>query len=417
MPATTEDLLDASRRELLDLSTRNRLLSIPVSSSSARLVAVRDEISEQVFRLLVAEKKTFSFLPRHASAGGNALTKSGESEDLDLLEDPVLSQPGVESRDEEIDEATGLPKRHVDCRLQTSLSSEGLQRRLLDLYHDSRAMIEEAGVNILYLALGHLQWLEAEATDTTRYAPLILIPVELSRKTASEKFVLRWTEEDIVENLSLYAKLKEDFDIDLPEFEDGEDFDIAAYFNAVLKAVAGVPGWEVQPDEITLGFFSFAKFLMFRDLDPKTWPTPEHLVNQPLVSGLLQDGFPVQSENFYTDDSQLDELIPVAKLDHVVDADFTQTLAIESVRQGRSMVVQGPPGTGKSQSITNIIATAVMDGKRVLFVAEKLAALQVVQRRLQKEGLGALCLELHSNKSNKKSVIEEIGKTWTLGRP
>ena len=138
---------------------------------------------------------------------------------------------------------------------------------------------------------------------------------------------------------------------------------------------------------------------------------------QPLISGLLQDGFPVQSENFFTDDSQLDDLIPVAKLDHVVDADFTQTLAIESVRQGRSMVVQGPPGTGKSQSITNIIATAVMDGKRVLFVAEKLAALQVVQRRLQKEGLGALCLELHSNKSNKKTVIEEIGKTWTLGRP
>jgi KaiC/GvpD/RAD55 family RecA-like ATPase len=96
-------------------------------------------------------------------------------------------------------------------------------------------------------------------------------------------------------------------------------------------------------------------------------------------------------------------MIPVAKLDHVVDADSTQTLAIESVRQGRSMVVQGPPGTGKSQSITNIIATAVMDGKRVLFVAEKLAALQVVQRRLQNEGLGAPCLELHSNKSKKKT--------------
>lgn len=416
MPATTEDLLNSSRRELLDLSTRNRLLSIPVDSSSARIVSVRDEISEQVYRLLVAEKKAFSFLPGRSSAG-SAPTESGETGDIGLLESPVLAQPGTEGRDEEIDEATGLPKRHVDCKLQTSLTSEGLQRRLLDLYHDSRAMIEEAGVNILYLALGHLQWYEADAADTPRYAPLILVPVELSRKTASEKFILRWTEEDIVENLSLYAKLKEDFDIELPEFEDGEDFDIAAYFEAIAKAIKGVKGWEVQADEITLGFFSFAKFLMFRDLDPKTWPNPSQLINQPLVAGLLQDGFPVQSENFFTDDSQLDELIPVAKLDHVVDADFTQTLAIESVRQGRSMVVQGPPGTGKSQSITNIIATAVMDGKRVLFVAEKLAALQVVQRRLQKEGLGALCLELHSNKSNKKLVIEEIGKTWTLGRP
>ena len=131
----------------------------------------------------------------------------------------------------------------------------------------------------------------------------------------------------------------------------------------------------------------------------------------------MQDGFPAQSENAFSDECQLDELIPVAKLDHVVDADATQTLAIESVRQGRSMVVQGPPGTGKSQSITNIIATAVLDGKKVLFVAEKLAALQVVQRRLQREGLGAICLELHSNKSNKKAVIEELGRTWNLGRP
>ena len=417
MPATIEDLLNSGRRELLDLSTRNRLLSIPVDSSSARIISVRDEISEQAYRLLVTQKKAFSFLPGRSSAGTSGPPEFGGTGDIGLFEGPVLAQPDTETHGEEIDEATGLPKRHVDCKLQTPLTSEGLQHRLLDFYHDSRAMIEEAGVNILYLALGHLRWYEADAADTPRYAPLILVPVELSRRSASEKFLLRWTEEDIVENLSLYAKLKEDFGIDLPEFEGGEDFDIAKYFDAVSKAIAGVKAWEVQSDEITLGFFSFAKFLMFRDLDPKSWPNPSLLINQPLVAGLLQDGFPVQSENFFTDDSQLDELIPVAKLDHVVDADFTQTLAIESVRQGRSMVVQGPPGTGKSQSITNIIATAVMDGKRVLFVAEKLAALQVVQRRLQREGLGALCLELHSNKSNKKLVIEEIGKTWSLGRP
>ena len=200
MPATTEDLLNSSRRELLDLSTRNRLLSIPVDSSSARIISVRDEISEQVYRLLVAKKKAFSFLPGRSSADSSALTKSSENGNTELFEAPVLAQPGTESRDEEIDEASTLPKRNVECRLQTSLTSEGLQRRLLDLYHDSRAMIDEAGVNILYLALGHLQWLEADAADTPRYDPLILVPVELSRKTASEIFILSWTEEDIVEN-------------------------------------------------------------------------------------------------------------------------------------------------------------------------------------------------------------------------
>jgi len=155
---------------------------------------------------------------------------------------------------------------------------------------------------------------------------------------------------------------------------------------------------------------------MYRDLDPTNWPKPALLVQQQFIRGLLQDGFPAP-ESFLPDDVHLDDVIPVSKLDHVVDADASQTLAIEEVRQGRSLVIQGPPGTGKSQSITNLIATAVLDGKKVIFVAEKLAALEVVKRRLEREGLGALCLELHSNKSNKRAVIEEIGRTWKLGRP
>ncbi|WDT76015.1 MAG: AAA domain-containing protein [Candidatus Manganitrophus sp.] len=102
---------------------------------------------------------------------------------------------------------------------------------------------------------------------------------------------------------------------------------------------------------------------------------------------MLQDGFP-KSEPLVSEETNLDEIIPASRLDHVVDADSSQALAIEMVRQGRSLVIQGPPGTGKSQSITNIIATAVLDGKKVLFVAEKLAALEVVKRRLEKESLG-----------------------------
>ena len=406
----TEELLSTSRQELLDLSTRNRLLSIPVDSKSARIIQVRDELSDQVFRLLVSDKKSFDFLP-----GRPSTTKSNQSEpgieDTDIFGERGLPQP-----DDEIDALTGLARRHVDCRLQTAFSPEGLQRRLLDLYHDSRTMIEEQGVNILYLALGHLKWFEAEDAETARYAPLILVPVELSRKSASEKFILKWTGDDIEENLSLENKLKQDFDIELPSFPEEDDFDATKYFGMVETAISGAKGWKVLANDITLGFFSFAKFLMFRDLDPKNWPHPAHLLEQKFITGLLQDGFP-QSHSIFSDDSYLDDLIPVARLDHVVDADGTQTQAIESVRHGRSLVIQGPPGTGKSQSITNIIATAVLDGKRVLFIAEKLAALEVVKRRLEREGLSPICLELHSNKSNKRTVIEEIGRTWKLGRP
>ena len=239
---------------------------------------------------------------------------------------------------------------------------------------------------------------------------------ELGSKTASEKFHIQWREEEIEENLSLRAKLDADFGIKLPEFPDEDDIDPLKYFRAVSKSIADAKGWEVVPNAITLGFFSFAKFLMYRDLDAENWPEPDKLLKHPFITGLIQDGFP-GSDSILAEDAHLDEIIPAARLDHVVGADSSQTRAIEIVRQGHSLVIQGPPGTGKSQSIANLISSAILDGKKVLFVAEKLAALEVVKRRLEREGLGPLCLELHSNKSHKRAVNEEIGRTWKLGRP
>jgi very-short-patch-repair endonuclease len=408
--ASIRDLLNRSREELLDLSTRNRLLSIP-KSKSARVVRVQDEFSEEVFRHLVVEKKALSFLPgKDTETTNDQLTLAGEGAPSEG--DVGLPQP------EEDESAEGPSHRHTALRLQTALSPEGLQRRLLALYRDARTMVEEQGVNILYLALGQLKWHEVDRSDTPLYAPLVLIPVELQRKTASERFYVRWLEEDIQENLSLQAKLRVDFGIELPPFSADEDFSPTDYFGEVAKAIgdAKSKGWEVLPDAISLGFFSFAKFLMYRDLDPENWPDGELLVSHPLIAGLLVNGFP-PSEPLWANAADLDQLIPAARLDHVVDADSSQTVAIEMVRQGRNLVIQGPPGTGKSQSITNIIAAAVLDGKKVLFVAEKLAALQVVKRRLEHEGLGPACLELHSNKAKKRTVIEEIGRTWQLGRP
>jgi hypothetical protein len=217
--------------------------------------------------------------------------------------------------------------------------------------------------------MGRLKWFEAEKVDIPRHAPLILVPVQLQRRSALDRFTLKWREEDVQENLSLAAKLNSEFGIELPKFPLEEDLVPSLYCEAVAIAVAGQRGWQVQVDAMTLGFFSFAKFLMYRDLDPRAWPDPAQLLSQPALGGLLRDGFPAVDRPL-TEDLDLDELIPAARLDHVVDADGSQTLAIEMVRQGRSLVMQGPPGTGKSQSITNVIATAVLDGKKVLFVAE-----------------------------------------------
>lgn len=415
MAFSINELLDRSRKELLDLSTRNRLLSIPVDSKSARVVYIHDELSEQILKLLVVDKKSFTFLPgqrKQDLPDDSSQLVLGGVESEELYEESDLPQPDGEDGGP----AASPAKRHLDTRLQTSLSPEGLQRRLLYLYRNAQAMIEEQGVNILYLALGHLRWFEAEQTDTPRYAPLILVPVELERKTASERFHLRWNEDDLQENISLREKLRADFGIEMPPFPDDDAFNPTQYFDSVSRATGAGKGWEVIPNAATLGFFSFAKFLMYRDLDSDSWPEDKSLAEHPFITALLQDGFP-QGEPLLSEDAQLDEIIPASRLDHIVDADSSQTRAIELVRQGRSLVIQGPPGTGKSQSITNIVAMAVLEGKRVLFVAEKLAALEVVKRRLEREGLGPLCLELHSNKANKHAVIQEIGRTWKLGRP
>lgn len=405
---STKEVLQAQRRVLLDLTYRNRLLSLPKKPSS-RTVVVHDELSLQVVPTLL-DKKSMSFASLPGGVEEDALTTDEAAPEAD---DAFLAQP-----DDEIDVSTGLASRHTDTRLQTKLKSEHLQKRLLEIFYDSRTMLEEQGVNVLYLALGQLRFRERPGSDEFRVAPLVLLPVALERKSARDRFKLKWTEEDPQENLSLREKLRADFGIALPDFPEIESFDIGAYFAAVREVVSFQEGWQVVDDAIQLGFFSFAKLLMFLDLDPAKWPEDKVIDANPLVAGLLGAGFN-ERDTGVRDVScgKLDQLIPVEQLKHVMDCDSSQALAVEAVRRGQNLVIQGPPGTGKSQTIANVIATAVGDGKRVLFVAEKMAALEVVKRRLENVGLGPLCLELHSNKANKKTVLEELDRTMNVGRP
>ncbi|WP_057092814.1 DUF3320 domain-containing protein [Comamonas thiooxydans] len=402
--------LEKSRQALLDLSTRNRLLSLP-QAATARVLHFADERTDEVYRLLAGESKAMSFAPAKAEEEQAAADPAEAQETQATL---ALPQP-EESVDEQLD-ARGVAQRHRDLKLQTRLSSEKLQRRLLDMYSDARTFIEEQGVNILFLALGQLQWFDRNAPDKPRFAPLILLPVALERKSAAERFTLSWLQEDAAENLSLAAKLKADFGLELPEFNAGDDFDPHAYLAAVAAMAAAQPGWQVLPDAMTLGFFSFAKFLMYRDLDTATWPPEKRLDQQALIAAALQDGFETR-EHLFPEDADVDQLIPVDSQRHVVDADSSQSLAIEAVRRGENLVIQGPPGTGKSQTITNVIAAAIADGKKVLFISEKMAALEVVNRRLKSVGLGPACLELHSHHANKRKVLEELKATRDLGKP
>jgi hypothetical protein len=374
-----------TRRELLDLSARNRLISTPYASSQGRKIEIVDERSEEVFRLLVRERRAMSFLPAAAEVD----MEMGEGEGGGAAA-PRLAQPE--------DDGGGKPDpRHTDRRLQTRLTSERLQGRLLSMYYDAQTYEQEQGVSILYLAMGFLKWYEAPASDKARHAPLLLIPVDLERPSAARRFTLRYREEDVTTNLSLQAKLKGEFGIDLPAVPEMEDLSPSAYLDAVAQAIADQPRWELLRNDMVVWFFSFAKYLMYRDLDPGTWPAHAPLASNPMLSGLLVQGF-VPEPALCGEGDKIDRLIPPANMVHVADADSSQAVVIEEVRRGRSLVVQGPPGTGKSQTITNLIATAVREGKKILFVAEKMAALEVVHNRLERLGLGAICLELHSHR-------------------
>lgn len=413
--------LEKARTELLDLSARNRLLNMPRSGKGTKTIEIVDEKSSEIFRLLVIDGKAFTFVPgmpsRKAGKGaddeatdGNASTGDAQAdEDADVIEDLALPD------NDEFDDR-GVAARHADTRLQTKFTPEGLQKRLLDLYYDARTLEDEQGVNVLYLTLGVLRWVDPLDKKNIRHAPLLLIPVTLERGTAGERFKLRSRPEDFAANLSLENFLDRLHGIRLPEVEASETFDLPSYFDTVEQAVGAKDGWGVDRDVIVLGFFSFAKFMMYRDLDPSVWPNGAPITSRPLLTGLMADGFS-SGEALLHEDAPIDPLISPADMLHILDADSSQTLAIHEVRNGRNLVIQGPPGTGKSQTIANLIASAVADGRTVLFVAEKMAALEVVKRRLDVTGVGAACLELHSHRANKRAVLEDLRRTWENGTP
>ena len=363
--------LAEARRALLDLSTRNRLLSLPKPGRSAGVIPLADEDAGFIVTQLLAGKD-FTFEPAPEAQEG----KEGDW--------------------------------RGDTKLRVLLTDKEMPRRLLALSRDARTALEETGINTLSLAIGALVWADPGTPNVQRRAPLALLGVALARSSARAGFRLSTGAEEAEDNLSLREKLKAEFGIVLPPFPDSYAPD--AWADAVRKAVADQPGWSVEPGALSLGLFSFAKFLMHEDLDPERNTV---LAAHPIVQALLGGGA-LPPADLPPDDADLDALIPVEKLDFVMDSDGSQTLAAEAVRRGTSLVIQGPPGTGKSQVITNIIAQAVLDGRRVLFMAEKLAALQVVKRRLDAIGIGAACLELHSSKMSKRAVMDELRATLAL---
>lgn len=411
--------LQEARRGLLDLSTRNRLLALPKPGRSRGVVIFDDEDADFVLAAL-KDGRAFTFEAMAEPEAPASPTEAPATEGAAAAAAPAKPRRGGRRRATPkadgvgtADAAATREAAQSDTRLRVRMPPADLARRLRDIIGDARTAREETGIATLYLALGALAWRDPGTPETERLAPLALLPVALEREGVSQVFRLRADVVEAAENLSLREMLQTQFRVALPEF-DPETYDPTKWAEAVAAAIGQREHWRVEADALALGLFSFAKFLMWRDLDPAANPG---LAAHPIVRALVGGEALASEAPAFADDTDVDAAIPVERLDHVMDMDGSQALAVEAVRRGGHLVIQGPPGTGKSQAIANILAQAVLDGRSVLFVAEKLAALEVVQRRLATIGLGPACLELHSEKQSKRAVLDELRATLAVPAP
>ncbi|MDR2611788.1 MAG: DUF4011 domain-containing protein, partial [Deltaproteobacteria bacterium] len=326
---------------------------------------------------------------------------------LDLLKKlPREAQEGEAAVDALLRLAAEKAGRNV---LVACHGGEDMYSRILKLYRQARAYQEEGGSNVLFLALGFLAWQDGE---TERQAPLVLVPVSLSRAGAGSLFRLAAAEGDESRfNLTMVEKLRREHGIgdldglalELPR--DSSGLDIAAIFDLTAAAVARLPGWRVL-QRVVLGVFNFTKHIMWKDLSDIEAAGLDR--QNPVLNLLInRQKLPAEAQPFLAPEELDDRLRPEEEC-LPLRADSSQLAAVIRAARGGAFVLIGPPGTGKSQTIANMIAQCIAAGKTVLFVAEKAAALNVVHRRLQAQGLGGFCLELHSNRSDKREMIRRL---------
>ena len=290
--------------------------------------------------------------------------------------------------------------------LQIAQYPADLDRLARKVANEAKTAIEETGSNMLFLMFGFLEFYDTDDSDKPFLAPILCLPASFIKgaidpESRSYQWLVQHNGEDLAENATLKEKLKQ-FALQLPDLEEHEE-EPESLFRRIEQSIKSRRRWRVVR-QLTIGMLSFGKLAVWADLDPRKHPG---ILTHPLTTTIFKGGESGGDTQFYAEDYRIDERSD-ADVPLVYDADSSQHSAVIDVLSGKNVVINGPPGTGKSQTITNIIAAAITQGKKVLFVSEKLAALEVVRHRLNKANLGHFCLELHSHKTQKKKFIEEI---------
>ncbi len=399
---SAEEALKRLRTRLLDLSLRNRLLNYRHPKGRSFQFVDDPDLNLVFERLRDGRAVSLGYVPEPPAARYD----NGKKPDARTYarEQSINTSPdvGPSARSTHYKRLPGL---------QVLQYPADLERSARKIASEAKTVVEETGTNMLYLMFGFLEYYDSEDSDKPVLAPLLSMPVSLTKgaldaESRTYLYEVAHSGEDIVENFTLREKLRQ-LSLELPPLKDEDSPD--DYLASIEKAVSRSPRWAVRR-RLSLGFLSFGKLAIWADLDPAK---AAQLLSSGLLRKIFEGGNSTEADaGFHAEDYEIDSHVD-GELPLIYDADSSQHSALIDVKNGKSLVVNGPPGTGKSQTITNIIATAIADGKKVLFVSEKLAALEVVKHRLEAAGLGDFCLELHSHKTQKKQLLESIDARLT----